>query len=172
MSTDRTLLDSIRYAGTKLGIENVRANQESALLEYLRNRDVFVSLETGGGKSFIFQAAPICRDYLKGQESSSSSVNQKSLAIVVSPITALIEDQISHLTKKNIHAIHLHRPHEDDPHQWDIDAAKIANGEISVVYTSPETLTTKRCRDLLSRRNVRENICGLFVDESHCIYKW
>ena len=175
MDNPDLLQQSIQSAATKLQIETVRDKQEEALLQYLRNRDVFVSLETGGGKSLIFQAAPLCWDFLKSKrEPQVQNVRQLSLAIVISPITALIEDQISSLTKKNIAAIHLHRPADDekDSDKWESQAFKLSNGEVSVLYASPETLATKCCRDLLTTRNVRENICGIFVDESHCIYKW
>ena len=164
--------ESIQYAAKTLGIQNVREKQEEALLQYLRKRDVFVSLETGGGKSFIFQAAPLCWDFLKAKRQPVAAAQvQKSLAIVVSPINALIEDQISSLKKKNIPALHLHRPASEDT-EWESEALKVKHGQVSIVYASPETLATKRCRDLLTTRNVRENICGIFVDESHCIYKW
>ena len=163
--------ESIQFAAKKLGIQTVRDKQEEALLQYLRNRDVFVSLETGGGKSFIFQAAPLCWDFLKTKRQPEAAPVQNSLAIVVSPINALIEDQISSLKKKNIPALHLHGSASEDT-EWESEALKVKHGQVSIVYASPETLSTKRCRDLLTTRNVRENICGIFVDESHCIYKW
>ena len=171
---DSDLLGSINFAASKLGIATVREAQKSALLQYLRNRDVFVSLETGGGKSFIFQAAPICWDFLKAKEATDANPVQKSLAIIVSPITALITDQVSQLCELNIAAVHLPRPSdsEDDSSRWNTVAQKISDGQVSLMYTSPETLSTKRCRDLLARQNVRENVCGIFVDESHCVYKW
>ena len=135
----KDFIESIRFAASKLGITTVRETQEAALCQYLRNRDVFVSLETGGGKSFIFQAAPLCWDFLKSKRESPSqegSPPQRSVAIVVSPITALIEDQISTLTKKDISAIHLHRPNVDEDDQWNSEALKVRNGEVSIVYAS------------------------------------
>ena len=79
--------DAIIHASNKLGIETVTIQQRKAVQSFLQGHDVFVSLPTGSGKSFIFQSAPICVNFLK-------KVNN-SIALVISPIKALVEDQVN-----------------------------------------------------------------------------
>ena len=56
--------------------------------------------------------------------------------------------------------------------KWDKTKASISDGKYSLIYGSPETFSKSATKDLLASREVRNNICGIFVDESHCIEQW
>ena len=85
----------------------------------LKLPDVFVSLPTGSGKSFIFQAAPICVNYKK-------RVNN-SVALVISPIKALVDDQVMQLKAKGISASFVRDVNTKDEN-------------LSVIFASPESI--------------------------------
>jgi ATP-dependent DNA helicase RecQ len=86
-------------AKTKLNIKEITVHQEKAVRSFLEGHDVFVSLPTGSGKSFIFQSAPTCSNILK--------TISNSVALVISPIKALVDDQIRKLKSIDIIASSL-----------------------------------------------------------------
>ena len=103
--SDCDIEDSIKYAAEKLQIKDVRDHQKQALLHLLKGKDVFVNLPTGYGKSAIFHSAPLCKDYLTKKVYPLSS--KSSLAVVISPVTALIEDQVKHLDAVGLKSLYL-----------------------------------------------------------------
>lgn len=163
--------ESLKYAAQKLRIPNFRPEQKDAILNFLKGHDVFLALPTNSGKSKIFQGIPLCHDFLNRQQSqaakSSLAPDGRAIAIVISPIVAIIEQQVAELTEKGVSALYLR---VDD--NWGHESAKIKSGQYSVLYTSPETLANSSAKDLLSSSQVRTKICGIFVDESHCIEQW
>ena len=101
MAFDRELFASaVDRVCRKFNIENLKEQQSTALYEFLCGKDVFVNLPTGYGKSLIFQMAPlVARELsstLPGQFSSSSIV------LVISPLVALMKDQVNALTELGI----------------------------------------------------------------------
>ena len=82
-------------AARSLGYVSLKNEQETALLAFLRGYDVFVSLPTGYGKSLCYAALPAAFDKLKTGRS-------KSIVIAVSPLIALMKDQISALSSKGL----------------------------------------------------------------------
>ena len=152
---------SLHSAADKLGIENFREEQMDALKAFLRGQDVFVNLPTGFGKSAIFQAAPFCWDFLRQMQTCSPS----TIAIVVSPLSALMNDQLHSLSTRGIQAACLTK--ETPP----ATKTAISRGQYSLVFARPEALA-KSGRALLANDVYRQNLCGIFVDESHCIKKW
>ncbi|XP_072019642.1 uncharacterized protein, partial [Amphiura filiformis] len=100
----------------------------------------------------------------------SESSTSRSVGFVVSPIVALIQDQVKYLNNIGIPSTHLHSVNE--PSEWSKCSSLIKKGHYSLVFASPETLTSKPAKELLASREVRSSICGLFVDECHCIAKW
>jgi superfamily II DNA helicase RecQ len=92
--------------------------QEEALTQLFSKQDVFVNLPTSYGKSLIFQAAPILA-YVLFRRSTGTSI-----VVVISPLKALMEDQVRHLNKLGLH---------DDQLVQDI-----INGQYTHVYGSPE----------------------------------
>lgn len=148
---------SLHSAADRLGINDFHPQQRSALEAFLRGHDVFVNLPTGFGKSLIFQAAPFCWDFLRQSAGS--------IAIVISPLTALMHDQLNSLKRKGISAACLTRDTTPET------KSAINKGQFSLVYASPEAMSVS-ARALLSTDVYKKNLCGIFVDESHCIKKW
>nr|XP_054758518.1 ATP-dependent DNA helicase RecQ-like [Lytechinus pictus] len=161
MDTRPSVQDALLYASGKLSIK-FRKQQEEALTSFLLGHDVFVSLPTGFGKSVVFRGAPLCMDFLRGQQ----DVGFNSLAIVVMPLKSLIQDQLDNAKKSGISAVDLSGGITDKIRE------ELASGCHSLILSSPEVLTGDSGRDLMTISTVRDRLCGLFVDESHCVKKW
>ena len=83
-----------------LGYAKVRQEQFDVILNFLKGNDVFVSLPTGGGKSLCYACLPYVYDHLRDKTSSS-------IAIVISPLNALMQDQVTSFTKRGMTAVHV-----------------------------------------------------------------
>lgn len=137
------------------GINSLKKEQAEALETFLDGKDVIALLPTGFGKSLIYQLAPLV---------SKKLGRQKPVVVVVSPLTALIEDQIREATRLGLKAAHL----GDDKHH-----AGILEGEYELVFGSPERFVCEEMwREMLSSSTYNDNLIGIVVDEVHVTYKW
>ena len=137
-------------------ISSLKEEQSLALKAFLRGKAVFGLLPTGFGKSLIYQLAPLVAKEL--------GMKPKPILIVVSPLTALVADQIKEATNLGLYAAQLvdNAAHTD-----------ILDGRCQLVFGSPETwLLEDKWRDMLSSQVYRENLLGIVVDEVHVAYKW
>ena len=113
--------------------------------------DALVLMPTGSGKSLCYQIPSLVR---------------QGTGIVVSPLIALMQDQVAALTQLGVRAAFLNST-------LDADAARTTErallaGELDMLYVAPERLTTSRCLDLLDRARL-----ALFaIDEAHCVSQW
>ena len=149
--------EAIREAGRRMGYDNVKDEQLEVIMNFLQGRDTFVCLPTGSGKSFCYQALPHVFDLLYGLSTS--------FALVVSPLTALIEDQISILRTRNTSAASMTNNQQ----------SKLSSifEENKIVFTSPEILLRdEEWRDILLCDVFQKNIIAFIVDEAHCVKKW
>ncbi len=89
--------------------------KQGAILNFVVGKDVFVSLPTGGGKSLCYAALPSVFDRLR-------RVTQKSLTVVVSPLNALMQDQVSKFTSMGMTSVHI----------TDGQMDKVTHGEIQL----------------------------------------
>lgn len=133
------------------GHSQFRPGQMEIILNILSGSDSLSLLPTGGGKSICFQIPGII---LNG------------LTIVVSPLIALIKDQVDALVKLDIPAVALHSGLSKGELKLRMDNA--LNGAYRFMYISPERLATQNFRDYLPNLNVKL----LVVDEAHCISQW
>ena len=133
------------------GFNKFRDAQEEIIDQVLEKKDVLALLPTGGGKSLCFQLP---------------AVMQKGTCIVISPLIALMEDQVNQLLSKGISATYLNSNH----HYKDIDRIldNVIFGKIKILYISPERITTK----IFKERFKKMNISFIAVDEAHCISEW
>lgn len=117
----------------------------------LEGRDTLALLPTGGGKSICFQVPAMCRP---------------GLCLVVSPLIALMKDQVHNLVKRGLPAIAIHAgmPYRDIDRLLD----NCIHGNVKFLYLSPERLQT----DLFRERVGRMKINLIAVDEAHCISQW
>ncbi|NJM93925.1 MAG: RecQ family ATP-dependent DNA helicase [Cytophagales bacterium] len=128
-----------------------RPLQEEIIQAVLAGHDVLALLPTGGGKSVCFQVPALCRE---------------GLCLVVSPLIALMNDQVEQLRQRGIPALAVYSGMS--AHEIDVALDNCIYGQVKFLYTSPERLKT----DLFLQRASRMNISLLAVDEAHCISQW
>ena len=113
--------------------------------------DALVLMPTGGGKSLCYQIPSLVRD---------------GTGIVVSPLIALMQDQVAALTQLGVRAAFLNSTQSAE--QARTTERALVAGDLDLLYIAPERLTTTRCLDLLDRAQL-----ALFaIDEAHCVSQW
>jgi ATP-dependent DNA helicase RecQ len=133
------------------GFETFRPLQEEIIRDALAGRDVLALLPTGGGKSLCFQLPALARD---------------GLTVVVSPLIALMKDQVDALTASGVPATFLNSSLKADESRARLRG--LHNGEFRLLYAAPERLMLSGMLADLQRWGV-----NLFaIDEAHCISEW
>ncbi|SHM85750.1 DNA helicase RecQ [Phytopseudomonas punonensis] len=133
------------------GYDSFRGRQGAIIERVASGGDALVLMPTGGGKSLCFQVPALLRD---------------GLAVVVSPLIALMDDQVATLEELGVAAVALNSTLEADQ-QRDI-AERIRRGEIKMLYLAPERLVQPRMLAFLQQLQI-----ALFaIDEAHCVSQW
>ncbi|MEO6287215.1 MAG: DNA helicase RecQ [Dyadobacter sp.] len=133
------------------GYDSFRPQQSQIIDTVMENRDCLVLMPTGGGKSVCFQIPAILRD---------------GLTVVISPLIALMKDQVEALRGNGVNAAFLNSTlssAEQDQVMWQ---AKV--GELKLLYIAPERLFSGNTFEFLREWNV----CLFAIDEAHCISSW
>ena len=133
------------------GFTSFKDSQEQIIKAALEDRDVLALLPTGGGKSICFQVPAMARD---------------GICIVVSPLIALIQNQVSKLKTLGIKAVGLTGAMRFEELSNEMD--NCIYGGYKFLYLSPERLTQELVQDRIQQMNV--NL--LVIDEAHCISQW
>lgn len=133
------------------GYESFRPLQEEIISSILEGRDTLAILPTGGGKSICFQVPALMRE---------------GVCIVVSPLIALIKDQVENLCRRGIESVALHSGMTY--RQIDTALDNVVYGEVKFLYVSPERLRS----ELFKARVRKMNVNLIAVDEAHCISQW
>jgi ATP-dependent DNA helicase RecQ len=133
------------------GYERFRPLQEDIIATTLQQRDCVVVLPTGGGKSVCFQVPALC---------------MAGLAVVVTPLIALMQDQVRQLKQRGIGAVAIHAGLGRE--EIDILLDNCVYGSIKFLYVSPERLHST----LFQERFKRMTVNLVAVDEAHCISQW
>jgi ATP-dependent DNA helicase RecQ len=136
---------------TVFGYPSFRGQQAEIVAQVAGGGDALVLMPTGGGKSLCYQIPALLRD---------------GVGVVVSPLIALMQDQVDALAEVGVRAAFLNSTQTFD------EASRIErmvrNGELDLVYVAPERLLTPRCLDLLHASKI-----ALFaIDEAHCVSQW
>ena len=131
--------------------DSFRPMQREAIESILAGKDTLVLMPTGGGKSIIYQLPTLVSD---------------GLCIVVTPLIALMKDQVDALRKRGISAVAVHSGLSN--RQIDIALDNCIYGDVKFLYVAPERLSSEMFRLRVDRMNVTL----LAVDEAHCISQW
>jgi ATP-dependent DNA helicase RecQ len=133
------------------GFESFRPLQDAIVDDVLAGRDVFALLPTGGGKSLCYQLPAVMRP---------------GLTVVVSPLIALMKDQVDGLLAAGIPATFLNSSLE--PEETRRRQRGLERGDFHLLYLAPERLALPHVRDELAEWNVAR----IAIDEAHCISEW
>jgi len=133
------------------GYEHFRGSQQAVIQTILNGEDALVLMPTGGGKSLCYQIPALV---LPG------------CTIVISPLIALMQDQVSALQQLGVSAGFLNSTL--DRASLENTEAQLVNGALKLLYVAPERLLQPQCLALLKQSNI-----NLFaIDEAHCVSQW
>ncbi|MES2042206.1 MAG: DNA helicase RecQ [Pseudomonadota bacterium] len=150
-TSDNTVDQALHLLQTIFGYPAFRSQQGQIVEHVVNGGDALVLMPTGGGKSLCYQIPALLRN---------------GVGIVVSPLIALMQDQVDALAEVGVRAAFLNSTQSFD----EILAVekKMREGDIDLVYIAPERLLTQRCLELLQVVNI-----ALFaIDEAHCVSQW
>ena len=136
---------------TYFGYDDFRPLQEEIIQSVIDGRDTLALMPTGGGKSLCFQVPTMAMG---------------GLCLVITPLIALMKDQVENLRKRDIHAAAIYTGMSFEQQKVALDNCQW--GPYHFLYVSPERLESEEFRERLSRLP----ICLIAVDEAHCISQW
>jgi ATP-dependent DNA helicase RecQ len=137
------------------GYSSFRGAQQDIMAHVAAGGDALVLMPTGGGKSLCYQIPALLRG---------------GVGIVVSPLIALMQDQVDALKQLGVPAAFLNSSLEADTARE--VSRQLLKGELKLLYVAPERLMTESFLNLLERLQ-QENGIGLFaIDEAHCVSQW
>ena len=147
-ASDDPARDTLREV---FGYPAFRSQQEAIVRHVIAGGDALVLMPTGGGKSLCYQIPALVRS---------------GVGIVVSPLIALMKDQVDGLRQAGVRAAYLNST-LSAPAAAEVER-QLRAGDLDLVYVAPERLMTGRCLELLSRAPI-----ALFaIDEAHCVSQW
>jgi ATP-dependent DNA helicase RecQ len=141
------------------GYASFRGAQAEIVSHVVAGGDALVLMPTGGGKSLCYQVPAIVR-HRAGQ----------GVAVVVSPLIALMHDQVGALHEAGVHAAFLNST-------LDADEARrvereLMSGRLTLLYAAPERILTPRCLAMLASLHERGLLSLFAIDEAHCVSQW
>lgn len=145
---DARMLSTLNHV---FGLSSFRGQQEAIVRHVADGGDALVLMPTGGGKSLCYQLPALLRD---------------GCGVVVSPLIALMRDQVAGLLESGVRAAALNSTLSYD--EANAIEQQLLKGELDLLYVAPERLLTPRCLGLLARAKI-----ALFaIDEAHCVSQW
>lgn len=143
--------DALDILETIYGYGEFRGQQREIVDTVIRGEDALVLMPTGGGKSLCYQIPSLVRP---------------GTGVVVSPLIALMQDQVDALRALNLNAAFINS--SMDAHEINRTENELLNGELDMLYVAPERLLMPGMLDLLQRSEI-----ALFaIDEAHCVSQW
>ncbi|MGV0108565.1 DNA helicase RecQ [Nostoc sp. DSM 114160] len=137
------------------GYDRFRPGQRQIIEDALQNRDLMVVMPTGGGKSLCFQLPALLKN---------------GLTVVVSPLIALMQDQVEALRNNNINATFLNS--SLNAYQVRSREEAILSGKVKLLYVAPERLLSERFLPFLDLVKEKIGISSFAIDEAHCVSEW
>ena len=149
-------LQSLESALKKyFGYTSFRLGQQQIIEQALNNQDLLVVMPTGGGKSLCFQLPALLR---------------KGLTVVVSPLIALMQDQVQSLKNNGIEATFLNSTLTS--YQVRSREEAILSGKVKLLYVAPERLLSDRFLPFIDLVQHQIGIASFAIDEAHCVSEW
>jgi ATP-dependent DNA helicase RecQ len=137
------------------GYTSFRGEQEAIVDHIVSGGDALVLMPTGGGKSLCYQLPALLRD---------------GVAIIVSPLIALMQDQVDTLQQLGVSAAFLNS--SLDAQEADAISDQLMQGNLKILYVAPERLLTGNFQYLLEQLDSRVAIALFAIDEAHCVSQW
>ena len=142
-----------------LGFKALKEHQKQVITKFVLGSDVFVNLPTGSGKSLCYWMLPATFNFLRQEEGS--------FIIVVSPLVALMKDQVKGLARVGVSAIATGDVIERSTLE------RIHRGKYQIIFFSPEGLLQNlEWRDVLQSPTYQERLVAFVIDEAHCVKDW
>ncbi|KAJ7184098.1 P-loop containing nucleoside triphosphate hydrolase protein [Mycena filopes] len=142
-------------------LRGFRRNQFEAISAAMAGRDVFVLMPTGGGKSLCYQLPAVCR-----------SGHTKGVTVVVSPLLALMHDQVNGLKAKRIDAVLLTSSTLEEESKQIRDRF-YSSSKPTLLYVTPERLKlSNTLKNMLGHLYRSRELARFVIDEAHCISTW
>ncbi|MBT4125343.1 MAG: DNA helicase RecQ [Chloroflexi bacterium] len=148
MTTETDILSILK---TRFGFDQFLPLQEDIVSNVMSGNDSLVLMPTGAGKSLCYQLPALCRD---------------GYTMVVSPLIALMKDQVDALRANGIAAAFVNSTLSPEENEQILTST--ANGEIKILYVAPERIATGRFRNFLKAQPPSL----IAIDEAHCISEW
>lgn len=140
------------------GIPSYRQNQKEIINAIMSGRDVLVIMAAGGGKSLCYQLPAILRD---------------GVALVISPLLSLIQDQVMGLTALGIPAFMLTSTTSKENEKFIYKVLEKGEGELKILYVTPEKISkSKRFMSKLEKCHNAGRLSLISIDEAHCCSQW
>ena len=138
---------------TVFGYDSFRQNQKKIIQSVLSGKDTLAIMPTGGGKSICYQIPALIFE---------------GVTIVVSPLISLMQDQVASLETAGIHSAFLNSSLSWDEYKKSTE--EIKEGNVKIIYVSPEGLSTERIRTLFAAPGIE--VSCITIDEAHCVSQW
>jgi ATP-dependent DNA helicase RecQ len=135
------------------GYDDFRPPQGEIIKSLLDKKDALIVMPTGGGKSICFQLPALL---------------QTGLTLIISPLVALMENQVQELQELQLPAALIHS--QLMPQQRRKTLSLVQQNQLRLLYLSPETLLSSPVWSVISQPTVKIN--GLILDEAHCLVQW
>ncbi len=141
------------------GYDHFRGPQQAIVEHVIGGGDALVLMPTGGGKSLCYQIPAIARQR-----------QGRGITVVVSPLIALMHDQVGALHEAGVEAAFLNSTLDSDE-AWRVEQ-RLSRGDITLLYAAPERVTTPRFLGLLDGLHQRGQLALFAIDEAHCVSQW
>jgi len=149
----------LNILGEIFGYSDFRGPQAAIVDHVVNGGDALVLMPTGGGKSLCYQIPAIAR------RNAGHGVT-----IVVSPLIALMHDQVGALHEAGVSAAFLNSTQSFD--ESSSIEKQLQSAELTLLYAAPERINTPRMKDLLRGLNARGKLSLFAIDEAHCVSQW
>jgi len=153
------------------GYTSFRGCQEDVIRAVLSGRHALVIMPTGGGKSLCYQIPALMDQAAREDQDSAGGTSPEQddrapLTLVLSPLIALMKDQVDALRKRGVEAAYINsslsRPEREERYR------QVRDGKFCLLYVTPERFRKAEFVEVLARRRIKL----LAVDEAHCISEW